>query len=124
MRFADCRGSRICNNENCPYKKEYCVISKLQFNKDNACRPCGEHAYCVYCPARCYIQIKQNKLNIFHCGLHTCPVRSQSSEIPVETVKEMFKKSQFKTFRSSVFLCLLCKVNKLEQDRCASQSAC
>jgi hypothetical protein len=93
MRFANCRGSRICNNNNFPYKKEYGVINKLQFNKDNTCTACGTHADLIYCPARRYIQIKQTKLNIFHCGLHTCPVRSQSSEKPVETVKEMFKKN-------------------------------
>jgi hypothetical protein len=72
LRFANCRGSMICNNKNCPYRKDYGVINKLCFDKDNKCNACGEHADSVPCPARRYVQIKETKLNIFHCGIHTC----------------------------------------------------
>ena len=33
VRYADCKGSSICENENCPFKLQYGIINRTQFEK-------------------------------------------------------------------------------------------
>lgn len=91
MRFANCRGSQICKNNECPYKTQYGVVNKMQFSKGNKCTACGVIAETVACPARRYILVKGEKLRVFHCGYHTCPVRT-TLEKPVDSVRDILKK--------------------------------
>ena len=92
MRYADCHGSRICDSKKCPYKIQFGVINRLQFSKDNLCSACGKTSKYVSCPAQRYTYLKGQKLQVFHCGTHTCPVRSKNVEKPAKNVQEILKK--------------------------------
>jgi hypothetical protein len=37
-------------------------------------------------------KLKGQKLQVFHCGTHTCPVRSKNVEKPAKNVQEILKK--------------------------------
>ena len=52
VRYADCRGSYVCTNDNCPYKVHYGVINQTQFEKSgNQCKVCGSDGKYVPCHA-------------------------------------------------------------------------
>ena len=54
-------------------------------------------------PARRYTYLKGQKLEVFHCGTHTCPVCSKNVEKPAKNMQEILKKrSKLKTVRNSV----------------------
>ena len=53
VRYADCRGSYVCTNDNCPYKVHYRVINKTQFKTSgNQCKICGSDGEYVPCRAQ------------------------------------------------------------------------
>lgn len=92
MRFANCRGSQVCTNDECSYKIEYGVVNKLQFTKENRCTACEVTAEFVACPARRYTHLTGTNLKVFHCGFHTRPVRSKQSDKPVASIRDLLKK--------------------------------
>ena len=77
-RYADCKGSYLCRNEKCPYKLQYGVINKTQFEKKKdgrmVCKGCGLAGGFLECPARRYISYGKRSVTVYHCGEHTCPV--------------------------------------------------
>ena len=74
MRFADCRGSNCCRNEECPFRVQYGVINRTQFKREksgkNQCAVCGHEAEIVYCEGRRYVRQGKNRLK-YSIGVHT-----------------------------------------------------
>lgn len=59
-------------------------------NGSTVCGACGEDAEFVQCPARRYLQIRNNNILVYHCGIHTCPVNEKSAK-PTEKVKNILR---------------------------------
>ena len=77
VRYANCRGSNKCGNDNCPYRIEYGVINTVQFQRKEGitvCRGCGQPALSVPCSACRYLSYGKSTIKVYHCGVHTCPV--------------------------------------------------
>ena len=96
MRYADCRGSWRCNNENCIFKTQYGIVNRLQFQKkgvDRTCSACGNKAESVECLARRYLKIGKKSLQVFHIGQHTCPAKSETGKKQkAAIIRDMFTK--------------------------------
>jgi hypothetical protein len=66
VRYADCKGSSICENENCPYKVQYGIINRTQFEKRSrknttiVCKGCGNVPKFISCPAVDISAMKEN----------------------------------------------------------------
>ncbi|CAB4034288.1 Hypothetical predicted protein [Paramuricea clavata] len=90
MRFANCCDTLVCSNSKCMYQSQYGIVNKMQFSKGK-CTACEVTAASVACCARCYIFVKRQKLRVFHCGDHTCPVYTKS-ERPVANERDVLKK--------------------------------
>lgn len=95
MRYADCRGSLKCTNEECPYRVQYGVVNRTQFtwnsgNRGGTCRVCEQEGEYIQCNARRYLKTGSKGVKIFHCGTHSCPVLKNQAK-PKEKVKEMIK---------------------------------
>ena len=77
-RYADCRGSYLCKNQKCPFRLEFGIINKTQFEKKKkgrmVCKGCGSRGEFVDCPSRRYITFGKKSLTVYHCGEHTCPI--------------------------------------------------
>ena len=76
IRYADCRGSNKCGNDNCPYRIEYGLINTVQFKRKGitVCRGCGQLVLSVPCSARRYLSYGKSAIKVYCCGVHTCPV--------------------------------------------------
>jgi hypothetical protein len=90
MRFANCCGALVCSNSKCMYQSRYGIVNKMQFSKGK-CTACRVTAASVACCARRYVFVKTQKLRVFHCGDHTCPVYTKS-ERPVANERDVLKK--------------------------------
>ena len=77
-RYADCRGSYLCENQKCPFRLEFGIINKTQFEKKKkgrmVCKGCGIPGEYVDCPSRRYITYGKKSVTVYHCGEHTCPI--------------------------------------------------
>ena len=78
MRYAHCKGSFKCQNDQCPFKLEYDVVNTTQFKsrKDGSvvCNACNITPLSIPCPARPYISYSPRSMKIYHCGQHSCPI--------------------------------------------------
>ena len=94
VRYADCKGSSICENENCPYKIQYGIINRTQFEKRSrkdtttVCKGCGNVPTFISCPARRYISYGRKSVTVYHYGEHSCPV-VKNVEKNVERIEQM-----------------------------------
>lgn len=83
LRYADCRGSHKCENNDCLFKLQYGVINRTQVRKvdgRSVCGACEEKLVHVKCPARRYVKKSKRNIKVFHCGTHTCPVIEKLSK--------------------------------------------
>ena len=91
VRYAECRGSCMCTNDNCPYKVLYGVINKTRFeNSGNQCKVCGSEGKYVPCHARRYVSYGKRKVKVFHHGSHTCQSIVKTTR-NVQKIKELVK---------------------------------
>ena len=78
VRYSDCKGSYLCENRKCPYRLEFGIINKTQFEKKKegrmVCKGCGSSGNFLNCPARRYISYGKKSVTVYHCGEHTCPI--------------------------------------------------
>ena len=98
VRYADCKGSNICENEKCPYKLQYGIINRTQFEKKSrkdtttVCKGCGNVPTFIRCPARRYMSYGNKSVTVYHCGEHSCPV-VKNIEKNVERIKQLVEKN-------------------------------
>ena len=86
LRYSDCLGSDLCTNEQCNFKKEFGVVNQTQFDKKSKeCSVCGVLGKYVPCPGRRYILAKKSSFRVYHCGKHTCPIRTVNRHPTEET---------------------------------------
>ena len=96
VRYADCKGSSICENENCPFKLQYGIINRTQFEKRSrndttiVCKGCGSVPKFICCPARRYISYGKKSVTIYHYGEHSCPAIKKPEKC-VERVEHIVK---------------------------------
>ena len=91
VRYADCKGSYHCVQDNCPYKIEYGVTNRTQFEGDNLCKACGCRGEFVPCEARRYISYTEKNTKVYHYGHHSCPVIMKKTGKNKEKIEELVK---------------------------------
>lgn len=92
VRYANCKGSYVCQFSDCPCMVEYGVTNTMQFDNSraNKCKACGNAGKYVACNARRYVSYGSNSTKIFHCGNHTCQVLMKTSG-NMAKVKELIR---------------------------------
>ena len=78
-----------CARTKCPYKVQYCIVNKLQFDKANKCKSCEVSTEFIACSARRCTIVEGKTLKVFHCGSHSCPVMSKKEDKPVDDVRDL-----------------------------------
>lgn len=87
VRYADCKGSYVCENDDCFYKKHYGMQNNTQFDKDSKCKACGHSGKYIPCTVRRYISYGKTRVKVFHCGVHQCPVYTKTSGQSIAKIK-------------------------------------
>ena len=78
------------------YKVEYGVVNTVQFKKKEGqliCSLCQQQPSYIPCDARRYLVIKDSYVKVFHCGNHTCAVKSPPQSSVKEDIKEYLRKN-------------------------------
>lgn len=78
QRYADCKGSQICENVECPFRIEYGIFNTKQFEKKKlqgmVCKGCGKLTKFLKCTARRFVSYRKTSVKVNHSGHHSCPV--------------------------------------------------
>ena len=92
VRYANCKGSYVCQFSDCPYMLEYGVTNTTQFDHAHGykCKACGVAGKYVACDAQRYVSYGSKSVKIFHCGNHICQVSMKTSG-NMTKVKELIK---------------------------------
>ena len=98
VRYANCKGSYRCANNNCMYLVEYGVVNSVQFKKIDGqlvCSLCHSIPEFLPCSARRYLVIMRDTVTVYHYGDHTCHVKPSSgtSETKEDVIKEYLRKN-------------------------------
>ncbi len=98
VRYANCKGSYKCANNNCMYHVEYGVVNSVQFKKidgQQVCSLCNAVPEFIPCSARRYLVIVRDAVTVYHYGNHTCNVKpsSDNSGKKEDVVKEYLRKN-------------------------------
>lgn len=89
--YVDCKGSYRLTNNNCAYKVHYGVINNTQLEKkNNACKAYGNPGQYVACSAQRFICYRKNRVEVYHCGDHTCHVAMKTNK-NLDKIKELIK---------------------------------
>lgn len=101
-----CKGSYLCKNKNCPYRKQFGKANNVQFVKARGkyrCRSCSCKGEYISCPARKVSEYPQGSAiaTIYHIGTHTCTA-IRKPELHAERDIEQFFKMHSKVKPSAV----------------------
>ena len=91
-----CRGSYLCTNKNCPYKKQFGRANSVQFVRSGGnelCRSCNFKGEYISCSARKVSEYPEgsNIATIYHIGNHTCTAIPKPKLHADSDIEQFFK---------------------------------
>ena len=88
-----CKGSFVCSNTHCPYKKINHKPNKVDFTRSKKCIHCKENANSVECSARKYVENDRchTDMIVIYVGTHDCSPRAENKKPDKEKFEEYLK---------------------------------